>query len=335
MTQNNDDPADLGAGRLHPADGGTGRCASPGSTACSPPASRGCSAAHPIWPGSTFGRIRRSPRPRWTCASGRRPAARSSCSRWSPPTDGCDPGDRTPPGTHDVLDASVARARAAVGRARGERRVAGRAGRRGGGREPANPQVLRAPRAAGRRTGPMVDTGSTRRGGHPAACHQGRAAPRIHSARSGRAVGHRCAPARQRPTPGCKPEPPPRSPKSRRRSSDLTVIRDTLRQAVDAGCDDLIACAGRAAARSRSPSSPPPVAIPARRRPPRGPASARRFRVGDRGPLEELRQTGHAEAGGAQRGPPVDHRHADHLAGHRPDERGQPGERRTTRNRPG
>jgi hypothetical protein len=26
--------------------------------------------------------------------------------------------------------------------------------------------------------------------------------------------------------------------------TDLTVIRDTLREAVDAGCDDMLACAG-------------------------------------------------------------------------------------------
>ncbi len=36
--------------------------------------------------------------------------------------------------------------------------------------------------------------------------------------------------------------------------TDLTIIRDTLREAVDAGCDDLIACAG-------SPCCPLPFAL--------------------------------------------------------------------------
>ena len=34
------------------------------------------------------------------------------------------------------------------------------------------------------------------------------------------------------------------SPRSRRKIADLTTIRDTLRAALDAGCDDLETCAG-------------------------------------------------------------------------------------------
>lgn len=39
------------------------------------------------------------------------------------------------------------------------------------------------------------------------------------------------------------------------RIADLEVVRDTLRAAISAGCDDLVAC-------SHSPSCPPPFTGP-------------------------------------------------------------------------
>src|SRR6478672_10315150 len=64
------------------------------------------------------------------------------------------------------------------------------------------------------------------------------------------------------------------------------------------------------------------------RGPRRGTLSGRRCdgrRAGVR-PLEKLGQSGHAEARGTKRGPPVDHRDIDHLTGRRAHVRGQPGQ---------
>ena len=233
----------------------SGRCGWPSSTTCSP---RRCAVERRLAPPASAvaagpaGRREPGQRPR-------RPGdARAAPSSPSPS-----------PSAEDVRaarrrGARRARRRARRARRRGRRRrIAGMIGLRSGQVAAAagvNLQTLRYYERRGLLAEPERSPGGHRplpgRGRDRAAGHQGRAAARVHPRRGGRPARRRAGTGTAAaPTPACSARAEAKLAEVEAKIADLQVIADTLRAALDAGCDDLVACAATDAARSRSPPS--------------------------------------------------------------------------------